>query len=330
MAGLQCASRILHFVALAVGVNGLLTRRLQAPCSNSDGLAGYNFSHKGLWIPGYQLIGTGFTKQSCSAECSKLADCVAFSGSFKDDGGNGACYKYTATSGSVPSANDRAYKKCFTGAVTPAAADLTGMHLLARSTASANPYEALAAQAEGMEVKLAAIAKTMADADVRMRKLKSLVAGTSAMITDASRIASNASAIALKNRGGLLAIGRAKDNINNTFTAISRSSTQIQSKLASVKSRGGAAQGGGAESLTALEPNMTAVEKELKEMNDPNTAKQLADVGLLYKKLTGDITDQVKTVVQANLREVVETQREAYFNYTTALQDNKKDPCCPC
>lgn len=355
MAGLRCASRILHFVALAFGVNGLLIRRSQAPCSNSDGLAGYNFSHKGLWIPGYQLIGTGFTKQSCSAECSKLADCVAFSGSFKDDGGNGACYKYTATSGSVPSANDRAYKKCVTGAVTPAAADLTAMHLFPRANTrgrararrrarwrarararaqakalSANPYEALAAQAEGMEVKLAAIAKTMADADVRMRKLKSLVAGTSAMITDASRIASNASAIALKNRGGLLAIGRAKDNINNTFTAISRSSTQIQSKLASVKSRGGAAKGDGAESLTALEPNMTAVEKELKEMNDPNTAKQLADVGLLYKKLTGDISDQVKTVVQANLREVVETQREAYFNYTTALQDNKKDPCCPC
>jgi hypothetical protein len=330
MAGLQRASRILHFVALAFGVDGLLTRRSQAPCSNSDGLAGYNFSHKGLWIPGYQLIGTGFTKQSCSAQCSKLTDCVAFSGSFKDDGGNGACYKYTATSGgNVPSANDRAYKKCFTGAVTPAA-DLTGMHLLARNTAPANPYEALAKQAEGMEVKLAAIAKTMSDADQRMRRLKSLVAGTSAMITDASRVASNASGIALKNRGGLLAIGRSKESINATFTAISRSSTQVQSMLTAVKARGVPGADGKSKSLSAMEPNMTAVEKELKELNDPNTRKQLDDAGLLYEKLTGKITDEVKTVVRANLREVVETQREAYFNYTTALQDHKKDPCCPC
>jgi len=325
MAGSQQASRILHLVALVCGGNCLLTRRLQGPCSNSDGVSGYNFSHKGLWVPGYRLVGTSFTKRSCSEECTHLTGCVAFSGSFKEDGGNGACYTYTATAGSVPAASDRAYKKCLGRAPETAtiATNLTAMHLVATKALT---IEALAKLAEGMETQLDAIAKTMADADLRMRRLKSMVAGTSAMLTDASRISSETSKTALSNRGGLLAIARARGTINETFTGIDSSSTRIQTLLKKITDR--SASSGKSSSLSALEPNVTSLEKQLKALNDPATLKQIDDVVKAYKTFQDGVTAKVKTVLRTHLRGLVDTQREAFYNYTTAIQNHKKDPCC--
>lgn len=333
MEGLHHARRLFCLLAFICGADGLLTRRLQAPCSNSDGLNGYNFSHHGLWIPGYHLVGRGFSKQSCSAECSSLAACVGFSGSFSEDGGNGACYTYTATAGSVPSASDRAYKKCFSGRketalAAPLAAKATAMHLVGTKTiGQVGTIEDLAKLAEGMEKQLDGISKTMAGADLRMRRLKSMVAGTSAMLTDANRVSSETAKTAVGNRGGLLAIDRSKERINMTFGVIGSSQTRVQELFTRIAERT-KGKPVNASSLSALEPNVTAVEKGLNTLNDPAIRKKLDDVMNAYKTFQSGITKEVKAVIRTNLRGLVDTQRDAFRNYTTALQNKTKDPCC--
>lgn len=82
------------------------------------------------------------------------------------------------------------------------------------------------------------------------------------------------------------------------------------------------------QSLSAMEPNVTSLETQLNLMNDPATQKQLDDLVTAYKTFQDGVTTQVKNVLHTNLRGLVDTQREALYNYTTALQDNKKDPCC--
>merc|ERR1712129_513513 len=211
-------------------------------------------------------------------------------------------------------ASDRAYKKCATPVRGRGAAavprSVTAMHAVARQTPT---IEDLAKLAEGMQKSLAEVSKTMADADTRMRRLKSLEAGTSAILTDASRIASDTAHTALQNRKGLLAIARAKKHINSTFSAISNSSTQIQNMLKDIAGR--SSGGNGSVSLSSLEPNVTSVEKQLNELNDPATQKKLDDLVSVYKTFQDGVSSQVKNVLRTNLRGLVDTQREALYNY---------------
>lgn len=332
MVGTGWVKLTLCLLASVYDANGLLTRREQAPgpCSNSDGISGYNFSHRGLWIPGYQLAGTGFSKLSCSAKCSNINSCVAFSGAFKEDGGNGACYTYAATGGNVPSATDQAYKKCLKSVATVTGGPV-GMHLVAKKVVKtkATTEEDLIKMAEKMEADLDKVTKTMGDADLRMRRLKSMVAGTAAMLTDAGRRASAVSGIALGNRGGLMSIARARQEINTTFGLINSSNASIARVLFKVENRApkrGQASTG--PSLAVLAPNVTALETKMNKLNDPATLKAVSGLVESYNNLTSTIGSTVKVVLRNHLRGLVDTQREALYNYTTALQDNKKDPCC--
>lgn len=319
--------RTLCLLALALEADGLLTRR-GTPCSNSDGVAGYNFSHRGLWIPGYDLAGTGFTKQSCSVECSKRKGCVAFSGAFRELGGNGACYTYTATGKNVASGKDRAYKKC-----VKSAESIPGAVGLAVASAEQAPtIEALALMAEGMEKQLDAVSLAMSSNDKKMRKLKSMVAGTAAMLTDASRLAAEASSTATENRGGLKTIARNKKEIGMAFEALTSSKTRMATLLAKIKKGSPSQSAGDAKTTKALahyEPNVTALEKSMNQLNDPKTMKEITSLVTGYKAFKGKIIASVKAVLQTDLRALVDTQRKAYRNYTDALTDkSKKDPCC--
>jgi hypothetical protein len=332
------SSLTLCVVAFVGDVTGLLTKKAQAPCANSDGVHGYNFSHRGLWIPGYTLVGTGFTKQTCSDKCSKTKGCVAFSGAFKEEGGNGGCYTYAATGGNVPSSTDRAYKKCFVGDAMPAAhaadatnsthpRDIIGVHFMAKKVMTVPD---LLKQAETMEAQLDEVTKTMNIADTRMRKLKTMVALTATKLTDAGRIASRTSEIALGNRGGLLAIARAREEINMSFNILSQSEVQGEYLLKKIKGRvpGKGSKAKKGPSLAGLAPNVTALEKEINKLNDPATLAEISATENTYNNFTGGIRSTVKLVLRDHLRGLVDTQREALYNYTTALQDNKKDPCC--
>jgi hypothetical protein len=331
MVGTRWPSQIRFLIAFVGLANALLTGRLRAPCSNSDGLAGYDFSHKGLWIPGYHLLGTGFSKQSCSVECSKLRDCVAFSGAFKEDGGNGGCYTYAATGGSVPSSSDRAYKKCPGSLPTLPELPEGVTQFAARKQAPAQPEAQLLTMAEGMEKQLDAVSQTIAAAHIRMRRLKSMVSGAANVLTGASRVASQTAENALANRGGLQAIARNKQFINMTFHTIDGSSTRMQKLLKRIKERaptGGEKGKSPGQILKELQPNVTALEKTLNQLNDPATALQINGLVTNYNNFTGKITSTVKTVLSDNLRGLVDKMRGAMYNYTTALQNHKKDPCC--
>jgi len=331
MVGIRWPKQIC-FLSVFVGLgNALLTGRLRAPCSNSDGLAGYDFSHKGLWIPGYHLLGTGFSKQSCSVECSKRRDCVAFSGAFMEDGGNGGCYTYAATGGRVPASTDRAYKKC-SGSLPPLPELPKGVTQFV-----VNRQSELLTMAEGMEKQLDAVSQTINAAHVRMRRLKSMVAGAANILINTSQLASATAQTALGNRGGLEAIARNKRFINMTFTTINGSSTRMQTLLKRIKERAdgaatGTEEGKGGKSpgalMKALQPNVTALEKKLNQLNDPATTAQINGLVTSYDKFTGRITSTVKSVLSNNHRGLVNNMRDAMYNYTTALQNHKKDPCC--
>jgi len=327
------ARRTLCLLALVGGANSLLTGSLKSPCANSDGLPGYSFSHNGLWIPGYHLLGTGFTKQTCSAECSKLKSCVAFSGAFKEYGGNGGCYTYTATGGNVRSGADRAYKKCQHASQEPPA-DLVGMHLVARTQITEAD---LVTMAQGMEAQLDVVSKTMADADLRMRRLKSMVAGVANIFVDQARIATVTSETALGNRGGLLSIARSKKNIEFTIPAIKSGSTGIDALLKRIgKGKKVATTTGAPKKKVALatknlgfyDSNVTALEKKLNPLNDGTVFKEIKGLVTAYKGLEEKIGVTVKQVLRSELRGLVDTQREAFHNYTDALANIKKDGCC--
>jgi len=336
MVGQLWTKQPLFLVALVVGANGLLRGRLQAPCSNSDGLAGYNFSHRGLWIPGYQLLGTGFSKQACSTECSKRSDCLAFSGAFTEDGGNGACYTYATTGGNVPSSGDRAYKKCV-GVVTALPVSPVSLHLTGTKR-TATTTDDLIKMAQDMEKELDGVAETMVAADQRMRRLKSMVAGAANVLTSAARKASIVSETALGNQGGLAAIARHKEHINMTFDEINMTGSRIQDLLKKIKSRIPAAPAAGAApttlavasgpTLAALIPNVTRVESNITLLNDPATADKINSVATLYNSFKANITDTVKLVVRNHIRAHVDHLREAYANYTDSFKPVKKDPCC--
>jgi len=334
MVGMRWASPTLILVALLALADGTLRGRVQQTCSNSDGLSGYSFSHKGLWIPGYNLIGTGFSKQGCAVECSKHEECVAFSGAF-ENGENGGCYTYTKTGKNVPSGGDRAYKKC-PNASPDKIPGAMAMHATAAETLVGNEA-ALVAMAEGMEKQLDAVSKTISDADVRMRRLKSMVAGAANVLTGSAKVASVTGETALDNRAGLQAIARSKGVITMSFEDITRSSEGIDKVLKKIKARKakpavskpvvvkGRFEG---QSLAALVPNVTAIEKKMNILNDPKTAVDIADLEGSYKNFTGGITSTVKGVVRTHLRGLVNTMREGYHNLTTAFVKEKKDPCC--
>lgn len=329
MVGMRWASPTLLLVALLALADGTLRGRVQQTCSNSDGLSGYSFSHKGLWIPGYNLLGTGFTKQGCAVECSKHKECVAFSGAF-ENGENGGCYTYAQTGKNVPSSGDRAYKKCKD--VSPdKIPGAMAMHATAAETLVGNEA-ALVAMAEGMEKQLDAVSKTISDADVRMRRLKSMVAGAANVLTGSARVASVTGETALGNRAGLQAIARSKGVITMSFEDITRSSVGIDKILKKMKARKGkpakVAVAATGPSLAALVPNVTAIEKKMNILNDPKTAAEIADLEGNYKNFTGGIRSTVKGVVRTHLRGLVDTMREGYHNLTTAFQAEKKDPCC--
>jgi len=334
MVGMRWPNQIRFLIGFVGLANALLTGRQRAPCSNSDGIAGYDFSHKGLWIPGYHLLGTGFSKKSCSVECSKLRDCVAFSGAFKEDGGNGGCYTYAATGGSVPSSSDRAYKKCPGSLPTlPELPEGVTQFAARRQAPAAQPEAQLLTMAEGLEKQLDAVSQTISAGEIRMRRLKSMVSGAANVLTGASRVASKTAETALGNRGGLQAIARNKQFINRTFSMIDGSSTRMEKLLKRIKKRAptGAAKGKGTspgEILKALQPNVTALEKTLDQLNDPATALKVNGLVTNFDTYSGKITSTVKTVLSDNLRGLVDKMRGAMYNYTTALQDHKKDPCC--
>jgi len=338
MVGARCT---LCLVVLAGGANALLTGSLQTPCANSDGLPGYSFSHNGLWIPGYNLLGTGFTKQTCSAECTKLKSCVAFSGAFKENGGNGGCYTYAATGGNVRSGTDRAYKKC-QHASEELSADLTSMHLVARTQApvviavAQTTAADLATMAQVMEAQLDVVSKTMVDADLRMKRLKNMVAGSANILTAQAAIATGTAKTTLGNRGGLLAIARSKENTEWTLAAIGSGSARIDGLLKGIEARKTATTTTAApkkgalptKSLRFYEPNVTALEKKLNKLNDPATFKEIKELETAYTGLENNISSTVKLVLRSKLRGLVDTQRVAFRNYTDALADIKKDPCC--
>lgn len=324
MAGSHRANlTLLCLVPFVCGADGLLTRRVHGACSNSDGVAGYNFSHKGLWIPGYELAGTGFSKLSCSETCSKQSSCVAFSGAFKEDGGNGGCYTYKATGGNVPSGTDRAYKKCVNPVDVIAGA--TSMHLVEQQTMT---EAQLVLMAKELEDQLDGVTKTMGEADLRIRKLKSMVAGTAQMLTDASRKASVTAQMALNNRGGLNAIARAKEHINMTFGLLETTNASASNFLRKISARAPKPGQPAGPSLSALAPNVTDIEEKINKMNDPKTLAEVDTLLKDYTNFTDKIGATVKTVLRTHFRELVDTQREALYNYTTALQNHKVDPCC--
>jgi len=167
-------------------------------------------------------------------ECSKHKECVAFSGAF-ENGENGGCYTYTKTGKNVPSGGDRAYKKC-PNASPEKIPGAMAMHATAAETLVGNEA-ALVAMAEGMEKQLDAVSKTISDADVRMRRLKSMVAGAANVLTGSARVASVTGETALGNRAGLQAIARSKGVITMTFDDISRSSLGIDKILKKIKAR---------------------------------------------------------------------------------------------
>lgn len=315
----------LCLVTFVCGANALLTRRAQEPCANSDGVAGYNFSHRGLWIPGYQLAGTGMSKKACSETCSKQSTCVAFSGAFKEDGGNGACYTYKATGGNVPSGTDRAYKKCANEQEREIEGAMS-MHLVGQQKSMTE--EQLVTMASELEAQLDGVTKTMADADLRIRKLKSMVAGTAQILTDASRKASVTAQMALNNRAGLLAIARSRRNINMTFGMLNESNASMSYLLHKVEMRAPRPGKKAGPTLGALAPNVTDIEAKLKKLNDPKTDAEITTLVGEYNNFTSKISKAVKVVLRTHFRELVDTQREAFHNYTTALQNHKVDPCC--
>jgi len=331
MVSAQLAKPALCLLACICGTSAsLLTRRTQTPgCSNSDGIAGYNFSHRGLWIPGYQLNGEGFSKQSCSEKCSQQEGCKAFSGAF-EVGGNGACYTYTATGKNVLAGTDRAYRKCDKSLVpatdsTETVKFLTSLHLVDRK---AMTEADLVTMAEGMEKQLDNVTATMGIADLKMRRLKSMVAGAAATLVGATRLASVTALTATGNSGNLKAIARARENINRSFEFLNSTNVSVDKVLLKVKGRAPKPGMQTGPSLNDLAPNVTDLEDKMNKLNDPATLKEIDSMVASYKNFTGTIEGEVNVVLRGHLRGLVDTQREALKNYTTAFNPEKKDPCC--
>lgn len=340
--------------AVLGNADALLRGRPQAHCLDSDGLVGYSFSHRGLWIPGYQLLGTAFTARQCSEACLERKDCVGFSGSFKEDGGNGACYVYAATGKNVPSSSDRAYRKCPGASATASPASppmAAAVHLLANEQVSAGTAskvateEELMTMAQGMEKQLDQISNAMIVADAKMRRLNSLVAGVANVLTYSSKVASATSEAALGNQVGLKAISNTRQIINMTFASVNTTGKQVDSILKRIEARAvktaaaaaaaaagiAAAPAGaaGTPRLADLAPNVTRIEDQMNKLNDPKTFKAVTDLVTNYTGLKNHITATVKGVVQTHIRGLVDTMRLALHNYTSAVGGEvKKGPCC--
>jgi len=325
----QLANPALCLLACICGASAssLLTRRTQTPgCSNSDGVAGYNFSHRGLWIPGYQLNGEGFSKQRCSEKCSQLDGCKAFSGAF-EVGGNGACYTYAATGKNVLAGTDRAYRKCEKPLAPPTETVkfLTALHLVDRKVMTEAD---LVTMAEGMEKQLDNVTATMGIADLKMRRLKSMVAGAAATLMGATRLASVTALTAAGNSGNLKSIARAKETINRSFEFLNSTNVSVDKMLLKVKGRTPKPGVKTGPSLNELAPNVTDLEEKMNKLNDPATLKEIDSMVSSYNNFTGTIEGEVNVVLRGHLRGLVDTQREALKNYTTAFNPEKKDPCC--
>lgn len=306
--------------------SSLVTRReAQKPvlvskptCPNSDGLAGYNFSHKGNWFNG-TLVGNGHSKATCAATCSNAPDCYGFSGEFSDYGKSGTCFLYTGLGSPTKSASERAFAKC---------TELVGLVPMT--------YPELIAMAEGMEGQLDKVKGVMSSAERRMSTLKDMVTGSAVLLTDLSRVTSEIAGEALENRGGLLAIARSRKAINASFEAINSTQPRVEAALKKLEKRQGASKGnttkgaGGssADVLRKFAANVTALEKTMTELTDPKVINAVDGLVASYNAFKGNVSAVVKRIVRKNLRGYVDVHRDALWNLTDAYNPEKKDPCC--
>jgi len=330
---LPIALSALQFVA---GLKRDFLQRSTPGCSNSDGVTGFNFSHAGLWIPGYSRQGNGFTKTACAEACSKRDNCIAFSGAFTEYGWNGACYLYSSIGADTPSANDRAYRRC---AVVPSRAPGIsgfnyGLHLL-RAEATPSTAADLVAMASTMQGELDNVSQLMVSANQRMRRLKSTIAGESAILVNSSRLAFMASKLTTNNRDSLRSISRSRSAIERSYKYLNASEEKLDRVLQRVeKSRNLQKESTKASNetvkpLSYYEPNVTFMETVLANLTKPESLKAIDGLVSSYDTLQSNVSDVVKRVLQKNLRGLVDVQREALRNYTYALSGNdKKDPCC--
>lgn len=323
--------------ALLSSASSLVTRReAQKPvlvsrpaCPNSDGLAGYNFSHKGNWFNG-TLVGNGHSKATCAATCSNAPDCYGFSGEFSDYGKSGTCFLYTGLGSPTKSASERAFSKC---------TELVGLVPMT--------YPELIAMAEGMQGQLDKVKGVMSSAEGRMRTLKDMVTGSAVLLTDLSRKTSEIAGQALENRGGLLAIARSRKAINASFEAINSTQPRVEVALKKLEKRQGASKGanstaGGAKGgnttkgaggssadvLRKYAANVTKLEKTMTELTDPKVINAVDGLVASYNAFKGNVSAVVKRIVRKNLRGYVDVHRDALWNLTDAYNPEKKDPCC--
>jgi hypothetical protein len=362
MMNVQWTLPMLCLAALVnVACSLLLRGTSETPCPNSDGLAHYSFSHKGLWIPGYHLLGTGLTTKACSEACLKRHDCVAFSGSFREEGGNGACYIYSSTGKNVASAGDRAYRKCSTTAETvatkktpatsakdqsaawklPAAVHFTAQ---AAKHLSGDTPEELMKMAEGMQKQLDDVATTVAVADGKMRRMKSLVAGIANILTGASEVASVTSEASLRNSMNLKAIASKRNLMNMTFEVIEEKGERVDQVLTRTKDRAASTPAPAGTPapfglvpavapgvlLASLSPNVTNIETMMNKLNDPKTSDTINYLVAGFDGFQQKVSVAAQDVIKKNMRGLVDTMRGALHNYTQVVGGKDiKAPCCP-
>jgi hypothetical protein len=325
---------------LVGGLKRDFLRQRRLGCADSDGIKGFNFSHAGLWIPGYSLEGKGFTKKTCAQACSKRDSCVAFSGAFTEYGWNGACYLYSATGADTPSANDRAYRRC-APEMEPSPVPTVkkgynyGLKLL-RAEADPQNAEDLVQMASTMQGELDAVSTQMVSANERMRRLKAMIAGESAMLVNSSRLAYQASMLTTSNRDGLRSIERARTYIDSGYAYLNTSEEKmvhVLERLEEVRAEHNktatANSAAPVKPLSYYEPNVTKLEDVMDNLTKPETLKGIDELVTAYDTLESNISTVVQRVIHKNLRGLVNTQREALRNYTDVVAGTEgKDPCC--
>lgn len=249
---------------------------------------------------------------------------------------------YATTGRGVPSVADKAFKKCpvekrpslpamHSNSAQAGNSSFPALQATINFAASSTPttQAELVTMADAMEKSLDNVATTIAKADKRLLRLKSLVSGASNVLTSAQRKATNASETALKNRGRLLAIAMNRDSINRTFAVINRSTFRIQKLQKRIKLRIPPPGNRTGPKLSDLKVNISTIEKGLKILNDPKMSTKIYNLVSIHRNFTSDIRRTVHKVVRANIRGLAEELRVGLWNYTQALSPpHKQDPCC--